>query len=190
MWREAKALETLLRQVNQKFPDRSKVSDGTIGDTRHSARVSDHNPNAAGVVCALDITNDPNHGLVSRQLAQALIDSQDDRIKYVISNRQICAGASGPNPWKWRKYNGQNPHEHHVHISVRSEAKYYDDVREWNLVWPTDEPTKDEGPEVGSTRWLQMELNKHGANLQVDGHEGQLTIAAMRAFAVEKLKED
>src|SRR5882672_7355223 len=136
-WRECKSLETLLAQVNTKWPDRSKASDGTKGDDAHASRISDHNPNAAGVVTAMDITNDPPHGLVSRSLAEALVASKDDRIKYVISNREICSVNSGPSPWVWRKYTGSNPHEHHMHISVKSDPRHYDDDRKWNLVFPT-----------------------------------------------------
>src|SRR4051794_9209283 len=58
-FRLAKALETLRSQVNAAHPTRRKASDGWIGDTAHSARKSDHNPNSAGVVCALDMTHDP-----------------------------------------------------------------------------------------------------------------------------------
>ncbi len=43
-------------------PNRDKSSDGTIGDPAHQARNSDHNPNAYGVVTAINITNDPAHG--------------------------------------------------------------------------------------------------------------------------------
>ena len=58
----AKSLEVLLKQVNAQAPGRSKVSDGGIGDEEHSSRASDHNPNAAGVVQALDLTHDPAGG--------------------------------------------------------------------------------------------------------------------------------
>lgn len=188
-WREAKSLLKLLSQVNEKFPNRSKISDGELGDLAHSQRKSDHDPNANDVVQALDITNDPNHGLVSRQLAEILVASRDKRIKYIISNRQICAGNRGPSPWNWRPYNGLNPHEHHVHISVEDNSSLYDDDSDWNLVWPSIVPQAVSEPDVGSTRWLQTELNKHGAHLQVDGYEGELTQAATRAFAVEQLKK-
>lgn len=187
-WRESKALLMLLNEVNQKWPDRSKASDGQKGDSAHAARVSDHNPNSNGVVCALDITNDPQHGLISRKLAEELINSRDARIKYVISNRQICSGAAGPSPWVWRNYTGANPHEHHMHISVRSTSNYYDDDRPWDLSGVTPSPAVPVVIPVGSTKWIQHELNAHGANLQEDGYEGQATQAAIRAFAVEKLK--
>ncbi len=37
----------LREQVDDAFPDRDRTSDGWIGDKRHSARKSDHNPTAA-----------------------------------------------------------------------------------------------------------------------------------------------
>jgi len=47
-WRVAGSLEKLLAQLNEAFPKRSKVSDGSIGDVNHSARASDHNPDENG----------------------------------------------------------------------------------------------------------------------------------------------
>lgn len=189
-WRMAKSLEVLLSQVNEKYPKRSKKSDGGIGNAEHSNRTSDHNPNEDDVVCARDFTNDPDHGFVSRKFAEALIASRDVRIKYVISNRQICSGGAGQQPWVWRKYTGSNPHEHHMHISVRSPERFYDDETPWNIGANVPKPIPTPPPAVGSTMWVQQELNKRGANprLQEDGHEGKQTIAAIRAFAVEQLK--
>jgi len=42
-------------QVDTWFPDRRTASDGWVGDSRHSARKSDHNPDANGWVRAIDI---------------------------------------------------------------------------------------------------------------------------------------
>src|SRR5688500_3284745 len=65
-WRVAKSLLTLRDEVNQAAPQRSKASDGTIGDAAHCRRQSDHNPwvrdGNIGVVTAMDITDDPTHG--------------------------------------------------------------------------------------------------------------------------------
>ncbi len=185
--RVASSLEKLLQQVNAKWPTRSKASDGALGDIRHQQEHSDHNPNAAGIVCARDFTNDPAHGLVSRDLAQALI--KDPRIQYVISNRQICTGlqANGPQPGVWRPYTGANPHEHHCHVSVKQDPKFYDSTASWNLDGVVSKPVPTPAPSVGTALWLQQQLNKHGAKLQEDGHEGALTIAATRAFAVDQL---
>lgn len=151
-WRVAKALLTLRDQVNARFPERDKSWDGTIGDTAHSSRKSDHNPNEAGVVCAMDITHDPENGVDSYKMAEQLRLGGDSRIKYVISNKKIFS--STQSPWVWRKYSGSNPHDHHVHISVKSPARYYDDTAPWELsmLAPrilTPEVAEDENEEVG-----------------------------------------
>lgn len=136
-WRVAKALDQLLSEVNARWPHRRKDSDGGIGNAEHASRSSDHNPwvmdGKTGVVTARDFTHDPRSGCDSYVLAQALIDSRDPRIKYVISNRRIASGAGGLSPWKWRKYTGANPHDHHCHVSVREEKKFYDDTTVWDI---------------------------------------------------------
>jgi hypothetical protein len=117
-WREAKSLVKLLSQINAEFPNRKKDWDGTIGDEAHSERKSDHNPDGSGVVCAIDITNDPIVGrLSSEQLAEQLRKSKDPRLQYVISNRKIAN--MDINDGEWRPYHGSNPHDHHCHVSVR-----------------------------------------------------------------------
>lgn len=133
MARIAKSLDTLRSQVNAAFPNRRKSSDGWIGDTAHSARKSDHNPDANGVVHALDITHAPESGFDSYAFSDMLIRNKDPRISYVISNGRIASGRNGPQPWVWRKYTGANKHDHHNHISVLSDPKYADDPAPWNL---------------------------------------------------------
>jgi len=132
-WRLAKGLEQLRSQVNAKWSNRSKESDGSIGNAEHSARESDHNPDTDGVVKAIDITHDPLHGFNSYDFADMLMKNRDARIKYVISNRRIGSGNAGPQPWIWRKYTGANPHDHHCHISIKKEAIYFDNVSEWKI---------------------------------------------------------
>lgn len=127
-WRLARSLEKLRAQINARHPERSKVSDGTIGDQAHQATASDHNPNSAGVVTAMDITHDPAHGVDTWRLAEVLRQNKDPRIKYVISNGRIFS--SSVSPWQWRKYTGANAHAHHVHISVGID---YDNTAEWKL---------------------------------------------------------
>ena len=137
-WRLAKSLDVLRKQVNERWPRRSKTADGTIGDAAHASRSSDHNPwvkdGAMGVVTAIDFTNDPQDGVDSQLLAEALRASRDPRIKYIISNRRICSGTGGTSkPWAWRPYTGSNPHNKHVHLSVNPEKRDYDSVKPWNL---------------------------------------------------------
>lgn len=133
-WRLAKSLEKLRDQVNTAYPDRSKKSDGTIGDAAHAATKSEHNPDANGVVRALDITDDQAHGLSASWLAEVLRASQDPRILYIISNRRIASSyaAGGQAPWTWRPYNGLNAHQSHVHISVVA-GKAADSTKAWAI---------------------------------------------------------
>ena len=146
-WKLAPALEQLRKQINEQWPDRSKASDGTIGDAAHASRKSDHNPNRAGVVCAMDITRDSENGPDCEQLALALL--RDERTNYVIYNKRIASRGD-----TWRKYKG-HPHTQHVHISVRQNPEYYNDDSEWALeasefssVGFYQEPTK---PLISST---------------------------------------
>jgi lysozyme family protein len=131
MARIAKSLDVLRAQIDAKYPNRSKLSDGWIGDTAHRARPSDHNPNAAGVVTALDITHDPAHGVDTWALAEILRANKDPRIKYVISNGRIFS--SVVSPWQWRPYTGANKHAHHIHVSVMGDAALYELATPWTL---------------------------------------------------------
>lgn len=121
-WRLAKSLVTLRNQVNATYPNRSKASDGTIGDAAHSSRTSDHNPNSAGVVCAFDITHDPAHGVDIAKIFDFI--KGDSRVKYLIYNRRIYQGG------RWTGYSGSNPHILHGHVSVNGN---YDDSKNWNI---------------------------------------------------------
>lgn len=135
MARKAYSLDTLLEQVNARYPNRSKVSDGWIGDAAHAAVASDHNPNSEGVVCALDITNDPAvfdvHALADRLLAVRHPD-----LKYLISNGRIAGAWTN---WQWQKYSGtSDPHINHIHVSVGqgddgASTQPYDDKINWNV---------------------------------------------------------
>ena len=134
-WRVAESLQRLLEQVNQIAPDRSKASDGAIGDPRHQSRESDHNPwvvdGNIGVVTARDITHNPRNGCDAQKIADSLAASRDPRVKYIIWNRQICNSQIAP--WTWRKYSGKNPHTKHIHISVLPQKAKFDDRTDWQL---------------------------------------------------------
>ena len=100
---------------------------------------SDHNPHvrdgATGddVVTALDLTHDPNSGCDAGVLAEVVIASRDPRIKYIIWNRRIVSGDAGPSPWVKRQYTGSDPHNLHVHISVKPTKAEYDNDAAWAL---------------------------------------------------------
>ena len=80
-FRTAESLLKFRSQIDAMAPGRDKSNDGTIGDTSHQARPSDHNPNKDGVVTAMDITHDPRHGVDAGELAEILRLSKDPRIK-------------------------------------------------------------------------------------------------------------
>ena len=87
------------------------------------------------MVTAMDITHDPGHGCNSETLAEAIRASKDARVKYIISNRKIAnfAAVGGAAPWDWRPYTGANPHDKHVHISVRPQKTAYDSTVAWEI---------------------------------------------------------
>jgi len=112
-----KAGVQLREQIDDWFPDRDRKSDGWVGDSRHSARVSDHNPDIDGCVRAIDIDSDlgVQKGL-SLYLADQLRDhaETDKRLAYIIHKGKIASPKAG---WTWRDYKGINRHDHHIHVS-------------------------------------------------------------------------
>ena len=115
-----KAGVQLREQIDDSYPDRDRTSDGWIGDTRHSARPSDHNPDSAGIVRAIDIDRDLS-GKAKPDLMPDLADQirlaakrGDKRISYIIFDGRIASARFG---FRWRKYRGSNPHKSHCHIS-------------------------------------------------------------------------
>lgn len=119
------ALARLRLEVNTLWPNRSKVSDGWIGDTSHAARKSDHNPDysAGGIVRAIDVTNS---GINVDAFIAAVI--RDPRTRYVISRGRIWTRDRG-----WHTYYGSNGHYAHVHVSVRSVSEYDLQLHSWGL---------------------------------------------------------
>lgn len=114
-WHLADSLSVLLREVNTRWPNRSKKSDGTIGDAAHASRPSDHNPNSRGSVNALDITYP---GVDAKLIIEAV--KKHPSAAYVIFNRKIYSRTYG---WKAQPYSGKSPHKDHLHISIiRSKA--------------------------------------------------------------------
>ena len=124
--RLSKAAIQLREQIDDSFPDRDRASDGWIGDTRHAARKSDHNPDEQGWVRAIDVDRDLFKGskpdimpdLVD-QIRRACKSKQEKRISYIIFDGYIYSSQYG---FIKRKYKGANPHTKHAHFSFKKEA--------------------------------------------------------------------
>jgi hypothetical protein len=114
-----KAAIQLREQFDDCFGDRDRTSDGWIGDSRHSARKSDHNPDEQGWVRAIDIDRDLS-GKAKPDLMPDVADQlrilakSDKRISYLIFDSKICSAKSF---WRWIPYKGINKHVHHLHCS-------------------------------------------------------------------------
>ena len=121
-----KAGQQLREQFDDTFADRDRRSDGWIGDLRHSARPSDHNPDPeTGVVRAIDVDRDV-HKSGKPDLMPDIADqlrlaakAGEKRISYIIFAGRIASSRMG---WRWRKYSGSNPHNAHCHISFTKQG--------------------------------------------------------------------
>lgn len=191
-WRLAKSLEKLRAQLNAAAPSRSKASDGSIGDAAHASRASDHNAwirdGKLGVVSAIDITHDPKNGVNGGEIAAAVL--KDPRTKYVIWNRRIANPdiSSGA----WRPYTGSNPHDKHVHISVRADKAHFDSTEAWSLgdmarndsaESVEQRPTLRKGATAPEVKKLQATLS---ALLLAETSYGPFTEAMVKAFQQSK----
>lgn len=207
--RITKSLDTLRSQVNALAPKRSKASDGWLGDSKHSMRKSDHNPEPDGTVDAFDLTHDPKNGVDIQRVCDAIIASKDRRVSYLICNGKIIAGNSGPKPWVKRNYTGPNKHTKHLHISVLD--AHQDDTTPWKIEAafrkaalaavaplaakppvpavraqpePEPAPRASAGPAADTVAYVQTRLRELGyAEVgAVDGMAGDQTETAILAF--------
>lgn len=133
-WVLAPSLVAMEAEADRMAPNRSRRSDGSIGDAAHAARKSDHNPDEAGridYVDALDLTHDPVAGFdahgQARSVARNISNGVETRLDYIISNRQIFSQRLGV--WAWRPYTGSNGHTQHAHFSVRDSGRF--DTSPW-----------------------------------------------------------
>ncbi len=172
-WRTAYSLEQLAAEVRTISPQTVIYF---IGDAAHQAEASDHNPNAAGVVCAGDFMQ--GFGLDLGALAEQVRQRKNPDLKYVIYNRRIASASSNP-PWSWRTYTGSNPHTDHVHVSVgvgsdgRS-VQPYDDRISWGVATTGGIANMlcKKGDKGDIVKSLQMEILAAGGSLPQFGPDG------------------
>jgi hypothetical protein len=149
-WKLAPCLVVLVRELKERYPDRSTRSDGSIASAAHSKQnpTSDHEVDRKdGFVKALDLTDDPPR-FDPDDFADLLIRRRDQRIKYVIKDGRIWR--SYPKPalpaWVPQPYTGSNSHSSHAHISVTDAAAR--DTGTWfGAAVPTTPPPPVKPPE-------------------------------------------
>jgi hypothetical protein len=109
----------VLRQATAICPSRTKASDGLLPSKAHIHQNpnSDHNTGYA-----VDLTHDRLGGI---DCAELFIKLQDDpRVKYLIFKGHIWSKQKGTD-----NYTGPNPHNKHLHISIKDECG--DDTSPW-----------------------------------------------------------
>ena len=99
----------VLRQATAHWPKRNKASDGLLPSAAHVNQNpnSDHNSGFA-----VDLTTDPGRGVSCAVIYLEL--QKDPRVKYLIFKGVIWAKESGR-----KEYTGPNPHNKHLHISIK-----------------------------------------------------------------------
>ena len=116
------AATAVLRQATALFPKRNKASDGLLPSAAHvkASPNSDHNTGLA-----VDLTHDPKNGVDCAVIFENLKD--DVRVSYLIFSGKIWSRERREEGN--RKYTGSNPHNKHLHISIRS--SHANDTSPW-----------------------------------------------------------
>ena len=99
----------VLRQATALSPNRAKASDGLLPSAAHLTQSpnSDHNTGFA-----VDLTHDSARGIDCHEIYDKL--KEDKRVKYLIFKGLIWMPGKGD-----KTYAGSNPHNKHLHISIK-----------------------------------------------------------------------
>ncbi len=127
--RPSPAAVALLRQATAIAPKRMKASDGLLPSAAHvkASPNSDHNTGLA-----VDLTHDPKNGIDCAEIFEKL--KEDDRVEYLIFKGKIWSKERAKQGN--RKYTGSNPHNKHLHCSIR--ATHANDTSPW--LWWLNQP--------------------------------------------------
>ena len=117
--RPTRAALSVLRQATAIAPLRMKASDGLLPSKAHIHQNpnSDHNSGYA-----VDLTHDKLGGIDCVDLFIKL--QEDKRVKYLIFKGQIWSKEKGTD-----NYTGPNPHNKHLHISIKEGCG--EDISPW-----------------------------------------------------------
>jgi hypothetical protein len=99
----------VLRQATALKPKRNKASDGLLPSAAHINQNPDSDHNTG---YAVDLTHDPELGINGHEVYAHL--KSDRRVKYLIFKGRIWSAEKGD-----RDYTGSNPHNKHIHISIK-----------------------------------------------------------------------
>lgn len=186
-WRNCGASLKLVAEINARWPNRDKASDGTIGDAAHATRTSDHNPwvvvNGIGVVRARDIDKDGIDAAWLAEYLRTLGARRDPRLYpggYVIFNRRITT----PDFTAWKAYTGTNPHTAHVHVSFSTAQAGFDSNAPWGITATAPAPKDwfDMATEADLRRIVEEALTAQRPR-QGQGMTGTTSIAAVAQWS-------
>jgi hypothetical protein len=127
--RATPAAIAVLRQATAIAPSRMKASDGLLPSQAHIKQSpnSDHNTGLA-----VDLTHDPKKGIDCAEIFEKV--KEDARVEYLIFKGKIWSKARAKEGN--RKYTGSNPHNKHLHISIKPELS--EDTSPW--FWWLNQP--------------------------------------------------
>jgi hypothetical protein len=111
-WTLAPNLKIRSAEVRAVWPD---IVIYSVGDQAHQAECSDHNPDARGIVHAIDImtqTDTSYDSAAATNLAWLHHDTTD--LQYFIHDRMIYSRSHG---FVGINYTGSDPHTNHIHVS-------------------------------------------------------------------------
>lgn len=206
-WHLAPCLATFITQANTLWPHRSILADGSIGDPRHVAEGrptsangyagSDHNPDDHNVVCAVDLTHDPAHGVDEWKIANTLAASKDRRVRYLIAQDPHRPGVDLINSLDGRGWRDNNTSRHadHLHVSCEHDPALENDTHAWALVPSVPHPHPQGDPEVqllvqakGNTaQWITNGLTRRHVGA---GDDHALAVALCNGHATPLLMDD
>jgi hypothetical protein len=134
------AAVALLRQATALVPNRMKASDGLLPSAVHVLQNpnSDHNSGFA-----VDLTHDVKSGIDCAKIFKQL--QKDKRVKYLIFRGVIWSPEKGS-----RSYTGKNPHDKHLHVSIKENCgkdtsdwfPWMGKPKKWNAVKSKFTPVK------------------------------------------------
>lgn len=162
----APSLAIFRDEINSRWPGRDRTSDGWIGDAKHQASKSDHNPNARGSVDALDIDED---GVDMDAIFAAF--KRHPSARYWIYEGVLYHRDRG---WKPEEYHGDNPHDKHAHGSIDQTSEAEQDRRSWGLRTMTAGIMLPNFGDAGAdVRYWQRMLLAAGEKLPEYGRDGK-----------------